>query len=652
MVCLLLRASIFARFPLESFIEHGGFSERGVFLLNLVLPARACAILEAGANHPAGVPVIGKLCVLQFRGLLSGVESCRERAHLDLELTSLRIAQSLAAALSGAFAFCLFWLSYLLSGGGPRSTRNMKKSALTARVVRIWHAAASSVLMPSFIALMSYYQSDGYLSWLSACCYVGPSFLGLYFCNLSSEPFPPITAHKMEKEAVWRFHCVAVFTLLWRLVTLVFLYQDPSLVTQILALLLARAGSEIPEAALLFFLIDLVGLTLCLIYFVFFEDGIKVALCTLVGALSVLGPAPTFAIYCVYRSDRLRIRWRVKSRNERQRTVLERRNPARSRRAATLAPKLTKILPANNDNGLRGLSSHLVSEIWGAVEGGVNHPVGYIVLGELCFLVPIYVLLGMTECLRVRTPCKRMTGFLSWAALVAVPLLQLLPASLSASASFALGWLPFYLRARAPDRSSSGTLLGRYRWGFSTLFSFYVLHFNLMALSFAHRAAWVMRGFQKFFDWSNGPLITLFWIFGVARNSGPTLAILTRKNYLVAAAFSALWRALTLVLLYKDPTLPSQAWSQALRLLTSEGFADTSEAAVWFSMLDLISFTLLFVYFALLEDGPRVALRTLAGALLLGPAPAFALYCAYRENEIAKAVRASVRKDDQIAKAA
>lgn len=313
-------------------------------------------------------------------------------------------------------------------------------------------------------------------------------------------------------------------------------------------------------------------------------------------------------------------------------------------RAAILAPGFTKILSANSlsANDPRALFSHLMFEIWAAFAAGVNHPVGFIVLGELCFLVSTYVLLGMTEYLRVRAPCTRRTGFLSWCFLMAVPLLQLLPASLSASASFSLFWLPPYLRARAPDRSSSQIVLSRFHWGYSTAFSFYVLYFSLMALCFAHRAASVRQAFQKMLGWSQVDIVSISCIGSVMRDTRPTaLGIGSRDNYLVAAAFSAIWRALTLVLLYNDPTLPSQA----LSLLTSIGSADTSEAAVRSFMLDLIGFTLLFAYFALLEDGPRVALRTLAGALFLGPAPAFALYCAHREREIARAV-AAVRKDE------
>lgn len=198
-VCLLLRTFIFTRFPLESFIKQGGLGTDENFLFRLILPARARAILEAGANHPAGVLVVGELCVLHFiRSLLGGVESCRARAHLALELTSLRLAQMLATALSGCFAFCLFWLSYLLSGGGPRSTRNIKKSALAARVVNIWDGAAFSVLTPSFFALTSaYHHPDAYVSWLNV-CYLAAPCLGLFFCILSIEPSPPITIHSPQ----------------------------------------------------------------------------------------------------------------------------------------------------------------------------------------------------------------------------------------------------------------------------------------------------------------------------------------------------------------------------------------------------------------------------------------------------------------------
>ncbi|GAQ79178.1 hypothetical protein KFL_000250540 [Klebsormidium nitens] len=178
---------------------------------------------------------------------------------------------------------------------------------------------------------------------------------------------------------------------------------------------------------------------------------------------------------------------------------------------------------------------------------------------------------------------------------------------------------------------------------------------DLRTMALAHRAIWLQQAFERFFDAIR--ILVTCWVLGVTyslrRGSPPgsslrhrRLRAASRVNYLAAAALGALWRMRTRVLLVNDRTL----FSQALRLLTSEGFADTSEIAVWFFMLDLVGLTLLSVYFALLEDGPRAALGTMAGALLLGPAPAFAIYCAYRENAILKAV-ASAQEAEEAARA-
>ena len=113
-----------------------------------------------------------------------------------------------------------------------------------------------------------------------------------------------------------------------------------------------------------------------------------------------------------------------------------------------------------------------------------------------------------------------------------------------------------------------------------------------------------------------------------------------------AAAIAAFWRVLVLVLLFNDPTLPSQA----LALLTS-GSADPSKAAVLFFLIDLIGLSLSCAYFVLVEDGPWVALCVITGGLMWGPALSFALYCAYREISIAKAIM-SVPQPEQAARAA
>ncbi|GAQ79168.1 hypothetical protein KFL_000250460 [Klebsormidium nitens] len=74
---------------------------------------------------------------------------------------------------------------------------------------------------------------------------------------------------------------------------------------QYVEIVMGRAGFGTSEIALLFFLIDLVGLTLYVTYFALLEDGPSVGLCTLVAALTVLGPAPTLAVYCAYREKKI-----------------------------------------------------------------------------------------------------------------------------------------------------------------------------------------------------------------------------------------------------------------------------------------------------------------------------------------------------------
>lgn len=314
-------------------------------------------------------------------------------------------------------------------------------------------------------------------------------------------------------------------------------------------------------------------------------------------------------------------------------------------RASVFAPALNKTLSENRGSDARALFAHLPAQAWAAFAAGVNQPVGFLVIGELCFLLLTYVLMGTLESSRVRA---------RWGPLEAVPLLQLLPAAfLGASASFAMVWLPSYLRARAPRRSSSGNAINLHRWGHCVSITFAVFYVCQQAISLAHETVWVGRAINYFCNY----VITMSINFCIyCLKFGPPsfrttmlgqLERTARICYLAAAALSALWRALTFVLLYHDPKL----LSQALSLLTSRGFADTSEAAVWFFMVDLIGFALSFAYFVLLEDGPWVALCTGIGALVLGPATAFAFYCAYRENQIEKAL-ASVPQPEQVAKAA
>lgn len=305
-ICLLLRTFLLARFLGESATESRStepWYSAPTIHTHLFYPLRP--IFEAGINHSAGLLIVGELFFLLFVfALLAGVESCRIRARLSLKYASFHQIQLLAAAFTSCMAFCIVFLPMYLFRGGKvdRRAQSAERNRFRSRMIEVWPEVCFYFLEPSMVALTCAVNKNtsGKLEVL-----VASTALALYFVNISLEYTPPGSATGIEEVAGFRYRIVIAFTLLWRLLTLRLLFKDPSLLSQVLTILSGRAGFGTSEIALLFFLIDLIGLTLCISYFALLEDGWVVGLCTLVGALTVLGPAPTLAVYCAYRERKI-----------------------------------------------------------------------------------------------------------------------------------------------------------------------------------------------------------------------------------------------------------------------------------------------------------------------------------------------------------
>lgn len=302
-ICLLFRVLLLVRF-LKEIGSYSSSNARDAltFHTHLLYPLRP--IFEAAVNTRAGLLIVGELFVLLYVfAILAGVESCRMRAHMALKYNAMHVLQFLAPAFTSCHAFCMVWLPYvLLSGGRVRRTTSAEMNRLRPRMFDVWNQVTMFLLAPSLQALFviqerSFYWQLGLVA--------ASMLLAVYFYSISREYSPPSTATEMEEEAGLRYEMVVSVTLIWRIITLVYLFDSPSLLSQPLAVLTGRAGFGTLEKALLFFLIDLIGFTLCLTYFALLEDGPVVVLCMLVGMLSVLGPAPTFAIYCAYRERKI-----------------------------------------------------------------------------------------------------------------------------------------------------------------------------------------------------------------------------------------------------------------------------------------------------------------------------------------------------------
>lgn len=276
------------------------------------------------------------------------------------------------------------------------------------------------------------------------------------------------------------------------------------------------------------------------------------------------------------------------------------------------------------------VSTHVIAQAWSLFVAGVKHPVGFLIIGEHCFLSFDYALLRGFESCRARA---------RWGPIITVPLLQLLPVPLGGSLSFSVLWLPTYLLSGSQDRSPwafKGKVLSRNRFiqSISLVFSTFLL--SLLAVAFAHKGTWAVHGVTILFNTT--PLLLRFHSF-VIRFGRPELPDQLKAEqtayitYTVASSIALLWRALALVLLFRNPLLTSQL----LDLFRERGASD-SVVVVWIFGVDLFFLTLSLAYFALVEDGVGVALRTVVGALVLGPAAAFAGYCAWRERQIQKSM--------------
>ncbi|GAQ79106.1 hypothetical protein KFL_000240380 [Klebsormidium nitens] len=267
-------------------------------LRHLYLKARATA--EASVNHPAGLLLLGELSFLIFiSALMGGIESCRVRGLFFMQIAAAIPGQFLitASLSSSLVSFCFVWVPFLLNGfQGDRSAQCAERRKLTDRMYSLISLIPAQILTPCFFAFVfaHHHPESPWYNFLAAF----GGYLQIFFWMISPQLRAESTAEQMERYAVEAYQGVALTIVGWRLFTL-FCLRDGFVV--LLSLLKATAETAESQPAFVFFLVDLIGLTLALTYLALLEDGPVVALCTLVGALSFRGPAPTFAIYCVYR---------------------------------------------------------------------------------------------------------------------------------------------------------------------------------------------------------------------------------------------------------------------------------------------------------------------------------------------------------------
>lgn len=300
MACLIHRTEMLDRLFAESQVmqdslkfAHGSFGQ---------LYQQAKATVVAGVNHPAGLLVLGELSFLIFlSALMGGIEACRARGISLMDVAAVVPTHFLfSASLSSSLAsFCFLWLPFLLNGRyGDRRAQSAGRRKLTDWVYSLSRAIPGLTLAPCFVAFTfaHHHPENSYYNGLVMfASYTQVMFL---INSRSSPRAEEATADQMEEFAVMTYQTVALIIVVWRIVTVFCLQYDPIV---LLAVLRAVPDSAASEAAISFFLIDLVGLTLALAYLALLEDGPTAAVCTLVGALGFPGPAPTFAIYCVYR---------------------------------------------------------------------------------------------------------------------------------------------------------------------------------------------------------------------------------------------------------------------------------------------------------------------------------------------------------------
>ncbi|GAQ83775.1 hypothetical protein KFL_001610160 [Klebsormidium nitens] len=297
--------------------QEGSSNARGV-LSQIYLSVRA--IVEAAMQTPAGPLIVGELCfLLLVCALNGGIEGCRKGANWAQELARVPMHQ-LASALvnSSCVSFCGVWLPYFIQGRGEES--NETKS-LTPMIFAVCVNIPYLILAPIVMAVsnmtkcpcdnLSYFQAalqvfEVFLQISFLLIFLMRTYLQratLYLMQLGRQKISTLE-FSLNDMAHMAYSIVAITALAGRVLTLLALYEDPSLLSQLLTILTTRASSGFPEAAAWFFLIDVIGLTVSYIYLSFLEDGPIVASCVMVGAtLSVLGPALSIALYCAYRES-------------------------------------------------------------------------------------------------------------------------------------------------------------------------------------------------------------------------------------------------------------------------------------------------------------------------------------------------------------
>lgn len=303
MACLIYRTAMLDRFLVESQVMQDSIKSADGVFVQLYRKARATA--EAAVNHPGGLLLLGELSFLIFiSALMGGIEACRAQGVYFMNIAAaipynFLVSASLSSSL---VSFCIVWLPFLLNGfHGDRNAQSAERRKLTDRVYSLSRAVPAQILTPCFFAFtFAHHHPES--SWYNFLVSFG-SILQLFFWNISPAHTEKSTAQQMEWYAVGGYYGVAMTTGIWRIFTMFCLQNDFVVLWELLKA--TALDSAAPQAAFSFFLADLIGLALALSYLALLEDGPMAAVCTLVGALSVPGPAPTFAIYCVYREQKI-----------------------------------------------------------------------------------------------------------------------------------------------------------------------------------------------------------------------------------------------------------------------------------------------------------------------------------------------------------
>lgn len=275
----------------------------------------------------------------------------------------------------------------------------------------------------------------------------------------------------------------------------------------------------------------------------------------------------------------------------------------------------------------------VIFQAWAVLKAGVNHPAGLLLVGELCFLTFVFLMLAGFESSRGRA---------NWGPVLTVPLFLLTSATFGASFSFATVWLPFYLLTVSGSYRNVATVeknaLSLRRLCNCTGVLPFALTSLVMAFTFAHQHP-PETGANTLPGVLNSLLVILILLLAGSSSSAPTahkVEEMAVAGTMIAAGVTLLWRLFTHALIFTETTSIS---SLILTVLTTMNVSDPADAAVRLFALDLVGTALSFAYFALIEDGLIVALCTVIGTLVVGPAPAFALYCTYREKQIANALK-------------